>query len=122
MLLGEHAGMAVQEAKPLVREMLIETGQACGYYEPENKVESRSGDLCVVCLADQWYLDYGNEEWKALVARNIDALETYNPMTKQMFRDTLAWLHEWVRLAGGGRRGWRGLVSGLPVFFCLVRD
>jgi leucyl-tRNA synthetase len=25
---------------------------------------SRSGDECIVALCDQWYLDYGEAEWK----------------------------------------------------------
>lgn len=35
------------------------------YYEPEKQVVTRSGDEAVVSLCNQWYLDYGNNEWKA---------------------------------------------------------
>ena len=35
------------------------------YKEPEKMVMSRSGEECVVSLCDQWYLDYGEEEWRA---------------------------------------------------------
>lgn len=59
MIVGEHAGQLVQAAKPLIREQLIKGGQALVYREPDGEVVSRSGDVCVVALCDQWYLDYG---------------------------------------------------------------
>lgn len=66
--------LQVQEVKKLVQTKLASDGQAVIYYEPEGKVVSRSGDECVVALCDQWYLDYGNEEWKAEV--RLKNLET----------------------------------------------
>jgi leucyl-tRNA synthetase len=65
MLVGDFKGRPVQEAKPLVRKQLIDAGLAFPYAEPENQVMSRSADECVVALCDQWYLDYGVEDWKA---------------------------------------------------------
>ena len=35
-------------------QMLIESGEAVAYSEPEKRVVSRSGDDCVVALTDQW--------------------------------------------------------------------
>ena len=54
LIVGEFAGRKVQEAKPLIRSQLIETGQAIPYSEPEKRVMSRSGDECIVALTDQW--------------------------------------------------------------------
>lgn len=54
LVVGEFAGRKVQEAKPLIRSKLIETGQAIPYSEPEKRVTSRSGDECIVALTDQW--------------------------------------------------------------------
>jgi leucyl-tRNA synthetase len=56
---GAHAGMKVEDAKNLVRDQMIEAGEAFLYWEPENKVVSRSGVECVVALTDQWCLRYG---------------------------------------------------------------
>jgi leucyl-tRNA synthetase len=64
MILGHYAGLPVQEAKPKIKSELVEASLAAIYYEPEGEVVSRSGDACVVCLMDQWYLDYGEEEWR----------------------------------------------------------
>ena len=54
LIVGEFAGRKVQEAKPLIRSKLIETGEAIPYSEPEKRVISRSGDECIVALTDQW--------------------------------------------------------------------
>lgn len=65
MSIGEFKGVPVEEAKPKVREKLIEAGLAFAYAEPDKFIKSRSGDECIVALMDQWYLDYGEETWKA---------------------------------------------------------
>jgi leucyl-tRNA synthetase len=54
IVVGPHSGKKVQDVKKLVRDELIETSQACIYYEPEKTVISRSNDECVVSLCDQW--------------------------------------------------------------------
>src|SRR5690606_29374054 len=64
MLVGDFKGEKVEVAKPKVRDQLIQSGQAIAYAEPTGKVTSRSGDDCIVALCDQWYLDYGEEEWR----------------------------------------------------------
>ena len=33
---------------------------------------SRSGDQCVVALTDQWYLVYGEEEWRKMAGEGVD--------------------------------------------------
>jgi leucyl-tRNA synthetase len=64
MLVDEFSGLPVQEAKPKVCASMIEQGLAFAYAEPENLVISRSADECVVALMDQWYMDYGDTEWR----------------------------------------------------------
>jgi len=74
MLVGEFKGLSVSEAKPRVRDRLIEAGLAFAYAEPDKFVKSRSGDECVVALMDQWYLDYGEENWKAQAFKCVRSL------------------------------------------------
>jgi hypothetical protein len=64
MLVGEYKGEPVQDAKTKVRDSMIKAGLAFAYAEPEGFVLSRSADECVVALMDQWYLDYGEPEWR----------------------------------------------------------
>jgi leucyl-tRNA synthetase len=69
MLVGDFKGLSVAKTKPKVRQQMIDQGLAVAYAEPESEVISRSEDVCVVALVDQWYLDYGEEEWKAVAKR-----------------------------------------------------
>lgn len=69
MTVGDFKGQPVTEAKAKVRQQMIEQNLAVAYAEPESEVISRSADVCVVALVDQWYLDYGEEEWKAVAQR-----------------------------------------------------
>lgn len=69
MLVGDFKGEPVQEAKPKVRAQMIEKGVAFAYSEPEGLVISRSADECVVALIDQWYIDYGEANWKAVAEK-----------------------------------------------------
>lgn len=71
---------------------MIKANEARIYQEPEKKVVSRSGDECVVALCDQWYLDYGNEEWKNQVREALKNIETYHEESRRNFEATLDWL------------------------------
>jgi leucyl-tRNA synthetase len=96
MVIGPHAGKAVSDVKPIIRAEMIAAGQAVAYSEPESTVISRSGEECVVALTDQWYLNYGETEWKATVEKHVnEVLETYNPAAKKKFQETVDWLREW---------------------------
>ncbi|OVA12729.1 Aminoacyl-tRNA synthetase [Macleaya cordata] len=96
MLVGEYAGMRVQEAKPLIRSKLLKVGQAVTYSEPEKKVISRSGDECVVALTDQWYITYGEEEWRKMAEECLSNMKLYCDETRHGFEHTLSWLNQWA--------------------------
>ncbi|CAM9242157.1 unnamed protein product, partial [Ectocarpus fasciculatus] len=98
MLVGECAGMKVVDAKPIIRKSLIDAGHAIPYFEPESTVMSRSGDECVVALSDQWYLSYGDEEWKQVVAQHIHSenFTGYNDRIMELLDQALDWLGEWA--------------------------
>lgn len=97
MLVGSQAGKRVEEAKPIVQQEMIDADQAFLYYEPNGLVVSRSGDECVVTFSDQWYITYGEKDWKPLIADYIhNKLETYNPKTKQSLEASCEWLSYWA--------------------------
>lgn len=66
------------------------------YYEPESLVMSRSGDECVVALVDQWYIDYGEPEWRAQAKKCLDQMDIPHKETRNQFETTLEWLHQWA--------------------------
>uniref|UniRef100_A0A8C1HVE9 leucine--tRNA ligase n=1 Tax=Cyprinus carpio carpio TaxID=630221 RepID=A0A8C1HVE9_CYPCA len=94
MLVEGFKGQKVQDVKKPIQKMMLEKGEALVYMEPEKQVLSRSADECVVALCDQWYLDYGNEEWKKQATGVLEALETFCDETRKNFEATLAWLQE----------------------------
>lgn len=99
MLVGDCAGMNVCDAKPIIRQQLIDAQMAIGYYEPESTVMSRSGDECVVALTDQWYLAYGDPDWQQIVSKHIhnsDQFNGYNDKIMEKFDQVLGWLKEWA--------------------------
>ena len=83
-----------QEAKPLLKDALIQSGDAVKYMEPEKLIVSRSGDECVVALCDQWYLDYGEPEWRRITTDCLQNVECYHDEVRKNFQSTLDWLKE----------------------------
>jgi len=99
MTVGPHKGKKVSEAKPIIKQEMIDAGQACIYYEPESKVVSRTNDECVVAATDQWYLAYGEESWSSAVKKHVLNSETFNaydPQALSKYEYTIGWLKEWA--------------------------
>ncbi|KAJ8911845.1 hypothetical protein NQ315_003323 [Exocentrus adspersus] len=94
MLVGEFKGRKIMDVKKLLQKNLITRQEAVIYYEPEKTVMSRSGDECVVALCDQWFLDYGNENWKEQAHKVLDKINTYHDEVRKNFVGCLNWLHE----------------------------
>lgn len=69
LLQGDHKGETVQEGKAKVRDQMIAQNLAFKYAEPESLIMSRSADECVVALVDQWYINYGEDDWRATAER-----------------------------------------------------
>ena len=96
LLVGPHAGKPVRDIKTVVRAELIAAGEAMPYCEPETPVVSRSGDECVVALTDQWYLQYGEESWRAQTAAALEKMDTVHSEARNQFEATLGWLRQWA--------------------------
>lgn len=94
MLVDGFKGQKVQDVKKTIQKKMIDIGDAFIYMEPEKQVMSRSSDECVVALCDQWYLDYGEENWKRQTSQCLKNLETFGEETRRNFEATLGWLQE----------------------------
>lgn len=58
---GEFAGLRVDEAKDLIKNMMIESGEAEVFYDLSEDVVCRCGRPVVIKkVPDQWFIDYGN--------------------------------------------------------------
>lgn len=106
MLVEGYKGQKVQDVKKPIQKMMVEKGEALIYMEPEKQVMSRSADECVVALCDQWYLDYGDAEWKQQAMDVLKPMDTFCDETRKNFEATLAWLqdHACSRTYGLGTR------------------
>ena len=96
MLVGKYKGKLVKEAKAKCKTDMIAEGKAIAYAEPEKLVVSRSGDECVVCFTDQWYLDYGEEQWRDVVLKHVEGMDMYASDTRNQFNSVLGWLGQWA--------------------------
>ncbi|ORY74131.1 leucyl-tRNA synthetase [Protomyces lactucae-debilis] len=96
MLVGDFKGEKVEKAKPLVRQAMIDAGLAFVYNEPEDTIMSRSGDECVIALCDQWYIDYGEANWRAKTEGLLKNMNTFGAETRNGFEQCLAWLNQWA--------------------------
>jgi leucyl-tRNA synthetase len=96
MTIGPFKGEKVSDAKTKMADLMLASGDAVKYQEPQKEVISRSGDVCVVALCDQWYLEYGTKDWKATVKEHVTTeLETYFPGIKNAFDEALNFLSSW---------------------------
>lgn len=109
MVYGDFKGKSVEDAKPLVRQELIDAGDAFNYAEPDGEVVSRSGDICVAGHLDQWFMNYGTPErsgdndWQPAVLEHVlgagedgKGLKTFSTEVKNAFEQVLFWLAQWA--------------------------
>ena len=105
---GQYFGLSVAEAKEKVKKDLINEGKATTMYELLNRpVLCRCKTECIVKIfKDQWFIDYGKPEWKALAHKNLDEMEILPQELRQEFNNVIDWLHEkaCARKSGMGTR------------------
>jgi leucyl-tRNA synthetase len=105
---GKYFGLSVAEAKDKVRQDLIAEGKATTMYELLNRpVQCRCKTECMVkIVSDQWFIDYGKPEWKALAHKNLDRMEILPAEVRPEFNNVIDWLHEkaCARKSGMGTR------------------
>jgi leucyl-tRNA synthetase len=66
------------------------------YYEPEKEVISRSGDLCIVALTPQWFINYGDGKLKEQVNEYITGeLFSPDPAVTNHLLSSSKWIKEW---------------------------
>jgi leucyl-tRNA synthetase len=105
---GKYAGMPVATAKDKVRLDMIQEGKATSMYELLNRpVFCRCKTECIVKIfQDQWFIDYGKPEWKAVAHKNLDMMEILPEELRPEYNNVIDWLHEkaCARKSGMGTR------------------
>lgn len=93
----KYGGMKVSEAKIAVKQDLIDSGEGAIMYEfAEKPVTCRCGTGVVIKIVeDQWFIDYGREDWKRLARECLSKMHLVPPETRAQFEYTIEWLKEW---------------------------
>ena len=90
----EYSGMPVSKAKDLVKDRLMALQESVQFFEMTNKpVYCRCGTLCYVkLLNNQWFLNYGNPEWKTLALECLNRMEIIPSEIIKEFKNVFDWL------------------------------
>ncbi len=90
-------GMPVELARKTIRERLLGEGRADTMYEPSAEVVCRCLTRCIVkVVEDQWFLAYGDEEWKKLAHEAVSGMTFYPPFLNRQFDNVIDWLKDWA--------------------------
>ncbi|MFQ5838192.1 MAG: leucine--tRNA ligase [Thermoplasmata archaeon] len=94
---GDFAGMRVEEAKEAVKARMLEQGEADVIYEPSGPVVCRCLTKAIVkVVKDQWFLAYGNQEWKRAVHEAVDNMGLFPEAIRKQFHRVVDWLRDWA--------------------------
>ncbi len=87
-------GLPVKEVKEKVEEMLKEKGIGDIMYDFSDKnVISRFGNKAVVkIIHDQWFIDYGNEQWKEKTREALKEMKIIPESKREQFEAIIDWL------------------------------
>ncbi len=91
---GKFAGMPVPKAKTAITQWLAKDGKADMIYELSAKpVHCRCGaEIIIKKVHGQWFIDYGNEDWKKKTKGHIDKMTIYPPEYKTELPAIIDWL------------------------------
>jgi leucyl-tRNA synthetase len=92
----QFAGKKVSEAKDSIKEWLAAKKISDILLELTNSpVKCRCGTECVVkILKNQWFLNYGDAEWKAKATKCLEKMSILPQEIQSEFSYVLGWLHE----------------------------
>lgn len=93
--IDEIGNLSVIEARETIKAKIISQGIGTTMYELKNEVKCRCGTTCVVkLLTNQWFINYGDENWKKLAYELIDKMEILPEEIRQEFTNVIDWLKE----------------------------
>lgn len=94
---GIYSGMNVSKARELIKERLRKEGVADIFYEPSGEVVCRCLTRCIVKVVEnQWFMAYGDSEWKKLAHDAVSSMSFYPDFMKKQFDNVIDWLNDWA--------------------------
>jgi leucyl-tRNA synthetase len=92
---SQYASLPVQIAKEAVKKDMVANGTATTMYEMLEPVQCRCGaEIVVKIFENQWFINYGDPEWKKLAHENIDNANIIPRELRQEFHNVVDWLRE----------------------------
>ncbi|MEM2207336.1 MAG: leucine--tRNA ligase [Sulfolobales archaeon] len=90
------AGRTVREARENIKTLLKSIGAMDSMYEIINApVRCRCGtEVIVKVLENQWFIDYGNENWKDLARKALADMRIVPEEARKGIEATISWLRE----------------------------
>jgi leucyl-tRNA synthetase len=89
----EFAGLKVEQAKEEVAQTLKAEGRASSFYEVSRKAICRcGGEIIVAVISDQYFLNYGDTQWKATARRALDQMGITPEKYRRSFESAFNWL------------------------------
>ncbi|MEM3227558.1 MAG: leucine--tRNA ligase [Candidatus Micrarchaeaceae archaeon] len=95
MLEGPYKGLHEAEARAKIKTDMLNNGNAIKLYliANEEPVYCRCGTRAIVKIVnDQWFIDYGNAEWKQKVRSYIDKIKIYPSKLEETFKGLIEWI------------------------------
>ncbi len=95
MLVGAYKGRKEPEAREGLKNDLVRSGDALLTYEITNDdpVYCRDGTKIVVnVVTDQWFINYGDGEWKKGVRDKLKGIKIYPKKYESVFSSAVDWL------------------------------
>ena len=96
MAVGEFKGMKGIDAKEKIRAKMVAAGSALALYEISNgPIYSRYGGLVgVKIVKDQWFINYGDSEWKEKATDCLRSMSILPEKTRKEYEYTIGWLKQ----------------------------
>lgn len=90
----EFGGMPVSKAKLAITDWLKKINASDWIYELSVKpVHCRCGtEVVIKSVEGQWFIDYGNFEWKSKVSKHIEKMNIYPPEYKNELPGIIDWM------------------------------
>ncbi len=90
---GKYAGVAVGAVKKELSDDLKKEARADSIWECTNPVVCRCTTQCFVkVLENQWFLKFGDEEWKVKARRCLGGMKLVPEEVRTQFENTVEWL------------------------------
>ncbi|KAI4837276.1 leucine--tRNA ligase [Plasmodium brasilianum] len=97
MTVEPYVGMKTFNCRKLAKQYIIKNNEGFLYNEPEVLVIDRNNVKCIAALCNQWYINYGNLEFKkdVLIQLKKTNFQTYNDVLYKQLQHVIFWLDDW---------------------------